>query len=124
MAEQLRRRMMKISHRRQIDRAMRTENIQRLWSLHGNVMQFVRELNIHVLTGRRCLQQRHGVAGTVHDHPLIATIVGNDGIIGHGALIGQNRQVCRSPLPNPRHVARCQVVEHDPRIRSAHIDLL
>ena len=36
------------------------------------------------------LKQGHSVARAMDDHPFIAAIVGDDGIIGHGALVGQH----------------------------------
>ena len=104
MAEERRGHVVKIGQRREVDRSRRVENFQCLRSLHRYVVQIVVEGDIDVPSPGRSAEERHGVAGAVHDHLFAAAVVRHDRVVGHRARIGQDGKIRRPARCDAAHV--------------------
>lgn len=104
MAEERRGHVVKIGQRREVDRSRRVENFQCLRSLHRYVVQIVVEGDIDVPFLGRSAEERHGVAGAVHDHLFAAAVVRHDRVVGHRARIGQDGKIRRPARCDAAHV--------------------
>ena len=103
---------------------MGVEELDRFGAVQRDIVQIVVEFDVDVLALGRFPKPLHAFAAAVHDHPVAVSLVGDDGIVANGSLLGQDRTVGGLARIDRRHVAGDDVVHNCGRIRTADMHLL
>jgi hypothetical protein len=105
-----------------IDGRVRIEQFDCLRALQGNVMQSSSNSQVTFFASGRFLQTLHCFTAAMHNQIIVIAQIGDNGVVTHRTLVGENRTVRRLPgtdFKNMFYNTLCLVsaVRHSPTLK-------